>query len=317
MGIFETFSKRQKRLEKAGRQDIYQYDTLPVPFRVQVIHIWRTAIGRYYLPEGAFSHGRPSPANEIWRFIHDTLARELGVTVLAGEWADDPPNRCTQFLGKTNTSGALDIIELSFRAIDLGIRKMDNYEIQDAHITQDADSAIEELNHRFKEHAIGYQYLGGQLVRLDSQFAHAEIVKPALSLLNATGFDGPADEFMRAFDHYRHGRNKEAVAEALKAFESSMKSICKARKWSHAPNATAQPLIKVLFEKGLIPAELESHFAGLRSAMESGLPTISNRTSRHGQGPAPTTIPPHFAAYALHLLASNVVFLVEAHKSLK
>ena len=236
--------------------------------------------------------------------------------MLAGEWADDPPNRCTQFLGKTNTSGALDIIELSFRAIDLRIRKMDNYEIQDAGITQDADSAIEELNHRFKEHAIGYQYLGGQLVRLDSQFAHAEIVKPALALLNATGFDGPADEFIRAFDHYRHGRNKEAVAEALKAFESTMKSICKARKWSHPPNATAQPLIKLLFEKGLIPAGLESHFAGLRSAMESGLPTISNRTSRHGQGHEPTTIPQHFAAYALHLAASNIVFLVEAHKAL-
>jgi hypothetical protein len=96
-----------------------------------------------------------------------------------------------------------------------------------------------------------------------------------------------------------------------------MKAICAARKWSHPANATAIPLIKVIFEKGLIPKDLESHFSGLRSAMESGLPTISNKTSRHGQGPEPTTIPPHFAAYALHLLASNIVFLVEAHKAMK
>jgi hypothetical protein len=151
---------------------------------------------------------------------------------------------------------------------------------------------------------------------LDSQFAHAEIVKPALSLLNAVRFDGPADEFIRAFDHYRHGRNKEAVAEAHKAFESTMKSICDARKWTRPPNATAKPLIDILLKNGLIPSELEAHFSGLRSALESGLPTLSNRTSRHGQGVVPIQLPPHFVAYALHLAASNIVFLVEAHKAL-
>jgi Domain of unknown function (DUF7014)/AbiJ N-terminal domain 4 len=317
MSIFDTFSKRQKRLQKAGQQDIYQYDTIPAPFRMQVLHIWKTAIGNYFVPGEFAFDASSSPANEFWAFLHDTLARELGLGVLAGDPYDDPRERCQQFLLKADTSGVLDIVELSFRIIDRKVRGMDKYSASAAEITQDPDSAIEELNHRFREHGIGYQYADGILVRLDSQFAHAEIVTPALSLLNAAGFDGPADEFIRAFDHYRHDRNKEAVAEALKAFESTMKSICKARKWSHPPNATAQPLIKTLFEKGLIPADLESHFSGLRSAMESGLPTIRNRFGGHGQGPEPTTIPPYFAAYALHLLASNIVFLVEAHKALK
>jgi hypothetical protein len=317
MGILETFSKRQKRLQKAGQQDIYQYDTIPAPFRMQVLHIWKTAFGKFYLP-GEFSFGvRSSPANKFWIFLHDSLARELGVGVLAGDPFDEPKVRCQKFLFEADTSGVLDIIEFSFRIIDRGVRDMDNYATSEAEITQDPDSAIEELNHRFREHGIGYQYADGILVRLDSQFAHAEIVTPALSLLNASGFDGPADEFIRAFDHYRHDRNKEAVAEALKSFESTMKAICTARKWGYPANATAVPLIKVILEKGLIPQDLESHFSGLRSAMESGLPTISNKTSRHGQGTTPTTIPPHFAAYALHLLASNIVFLVEAHKALK
>lgn len=316
MGIYETFSKRQKKLEKSGQQDIYQYDTLPVPFRVQVIHIWNDAIGRYYEPQG-YSHDGPSPSNVCWHLIHATLARELGVPVLAGKPDTNPKGRCILYLTNADTQAALDIIELSFRVIDEGIRKMDYYQRQVSGITQDTDDAIEELNHRFKEHSIGYQYLGGKIVRLDSQFAHAEIVKPALSLLNKAGFDGPADEFIRAFDHYKHGRDKEAVAEALKAFESTMKAICAARKWTHPPNATAVPLIKVLCEKGLIPPELESHFAALRTAMESGLPTISNKTSRHGQGPTPVEIPPHFVAFALHLAAANIVFLVEAHNSLK
>lgn len=168
----------------------------------------------------------------------------------------------------------------------------------------------------FQEHGLGYQYVDGYLIRLDSQFAHAEIVKPALSLLNAARFDGPADEFIKAFDHHRHGRNKEAIAEALKSFESTMKAICAARGWSHPSNATAKPLLDILFKNGLIPADLESHFSGLRSAMESGLPTLSNRTSRHGQGAVAIQVPSHYAGYALHLLASDIVFLVEAHKAL-
>jgi hypothetical protein len=73
----------------------------------------------------------------------------------------------------------------------------------------------------------------------------------------------------------------------------------------------------VLFNRGLIPAELASHFAGLRSSMESGLPTLANRTSRHGQGSTPTEVPDHYVAYALHLVASNIVFLIECNKSYK
>lgn len=315
MAIFETFSKRKKRLERAGKQDVYQYEQLPQQFRVQVIHIWKSAIGRYYSPRDSFG-GMASPANKFWKFIHDTLTRELGAFVL-GEPFTDPNVQCQQYLLTTDTPGGLDIIELSFRVIERLVKDLKPYELAGAEITEDADSAIEELNRRFQEHGIGYQYVDGELVRVDSQFIHAEAVKPALSLLHEAGFDGPADEFMRSFDHYRHGRNKEAVAEALKAFESVMKAICAARKWPHPPNATAKPLMDILFQKGLVPPELECHFAGLRSAMESGLPTISNKTSRHGQGAVPLQVPSHVAAYALHLAAANIVFLVQAHKALK
>lgn len=311
MGIWETFSKRQKRLEQAGLQDVYQYDVLPEAFRVQVILIWRSAIGKFSAL-GNYSSG--SPTNKHWAFIHDTLARELGRFILSDRPAD-PSEMCQQYLLSANTNGALDIIELSFRVIDHDVRKLHPLALQAAQITQTADKAIEELNHRFREHGIGYQYVEGKIVRVDSEFVHADIVKPALSLLHEEGFDGPAEEFINAFDHYRHDRYKEAVAEASKSFESTMKAICKARSWKVAANATAIPLIDALLKNGLIPPQLESHFSGLRSAMESGLPTLGNSTSRHGQGPDPVSIPPHFASYALHLCASNIVFLVQAHKS--
>ena len=301
-------------LESQGKPDVYQYDQLPEAFRIQVVHIWRATIGQYWRNDG-YSAGGNSPACKLWELIHDTIAKERGKWSL-GRTTQDPPERCVQYLIEADTDGALDIIEFSFRVIDRWGREI--YEYQDArdkaHVKQNADNAIEELNHRFREHGIGYQYMEGEIVRVDSQLLHAEAVKPALVLLNDSGFSGPADEFIRAFDHHRKGDNKEAIAGALKAFESTMKAICDARKWPFGPKDTAKPLMEIMFKNGLVPPELESHFAGLRSAMESGLPTLANRTSRHGQGATPVEIPPHFAAYALHLVASNIIFLIKSHK---
>jgi len=265
MGIYETFSKRQKRLEKTGLQDVYQYDVLPDRFRGQVAHIWTTAIGQYRVPTRFdFRALLASPSNKYWNLIHDAIARDLGIPSLGNPYEHKNVG-CTSHLLSAQTSQALDIIQLSFQVIDRAMRNVNTYDVQTAGITQDPDDAIEELNGRFFEHNLGYQYLNGQIVRIDSQFAHEEIVKPALSLLNTAGFDGPAQEFMNAFDHYKNGRDKEAVAEALKAFESTMKAICAARNWNHSPNATAAPLIKLLCEKELIPAKLESIAIGDRS----------------------------------------------------
>lgn len=314
MGVFETYTKREKRRQNTEKQDVYQYDVLPGAFRVQVIHIWNSTIGAFYQSQG-YGSGGSSPSNEFWLAIQDVMCRELGVFKLAEGL--DPDDRCRNYLLAADTAGALDIIELSFRVIDFGIRKFDVHDQRQASITQDVDDAIEELNDRFREHGIGYQYIDGKIVRVDSQFLHAEAVKPALTLLHEAGFSGPADEFMRAFDHHRKGESKDAIADALSAFESTMKAICKARNWTYGPKDTAKPLMDILFSKGLVPPEMESHIAGLRSAMESGLPTLANRTSRHGQGPTPVEIPPHYAAYALHLVASNIVFLIECHKAKK
>lgn len=39
MAIYETFSKRQKKLSKQGESDPYRYDIFPGPLRVQVIKL--------------------------------------------------------------------------------------------------------------------------------------------------------------------------------------------------------------------------------------------------------------------------------------
>jgi hypothetical protein len=315
MGILETFSKRKKRLEKQGQADVYQYDELPQPFRIQVHHIWRRSIGPY-VHIGEYSSREEPKSNEVWKSLHDLLTNELGKFSLGSN--GDYFQRCSEHVLKGTTDDALDIIELSFRIIDTWVRDFSPFDRADSSIEQGSDSAIEELNHRFREHAIGYQYINGEIVRVDSQFIHAEVIKPALSLLNSHGFEGAAEEFLRAHEHYRHERHKEAINEALKAFESTVKTICQLRNWSHPPNATAHTLIQVLMDNGLIPKQLLSEFTAVRTVLESGLPTVRNTsTSSHGQGPSSVSVPGHLVAFALHVAAANIVFIVEAHHDLR
>ncbi len=314
MGIYETFSKRKKKRECAGKKDVYIYDDLPQTLRVQVAHIWNSALGRYVDMSHSYTSQEGPASNALWRIIFKTITRELGVFNL-GTREDDPFDQCHHHLLNADTDEVLDIIELSFRVIDGSARRLGHYAKEQSGITQDPDDAIGELNYRFKENGIGYQFVTGQIIRVDSEYVHAEVIKPALALLNDVAFNGASDEFLRAHKHFREGNNKEAIAEALKAFESTMKAICDVRKWRYANNATAKPLIDILVSNGLIPSELTSHFQALRSAMESGLPTIRNRMGGHGQGKDPVRVPAHFSVYALHLAAANIVFLVEAHKA--
>jgi hypothetical protein len=173
------------------------------------------------------------------------------------------------------------------------------------------------LNARFREHGVGFQFADGEIIRVDSELIHAEVVKPALALLHTKDFAGAQAEFLKAHEHYRHGNSKEALAECLKALESTMKVICAKRKWTHTPQATSSALIQVCFDNGLIPAFWQSHFAALRSLLEGGVPTARNRLGGHGQGSAVVEVPAHIVAYVLHMTAASIVFLVETERQIK
>ena len=312
MPVYDLFSRRKKQLEGTNNSEPYKYDDLPESFRVQVVHILKDAIGRYQVDRWGLSD--PSPVNQAWEEIYKIMVRELGRLRLH-DGSANPEQACLNFiLTEDDTDHVLDIIELSVVVIDRVIREQQSYRLE-AGIEQDADDAIEELNQRFSQHGLGFRYENGRIVRVDSEYIHSEAVKPALTLLNTEGFDGAFEEFLRAHEHYRGGRTKEAIAEANKAFESTMKSICHARNWQFPSVAAAKSLIDVLLTNGLIPSELTSHFTGLRTTLESGLPTVRNRQGGHGQGTDKRKVPHYVAAYALHLAATNIVFLIEAHKA--
>jgi hypothetical protein len=192
MAIFDLFSKRQKRL-RGDVPDVYQYLEISNPLRVQIVHIWMGTLGN----AENYWDGK---ANEAYKLIVDTLCREYGLFRLPG--AKDYGSRdyinelVNAFLHEGDTEKCLDFIELSFRVID-GLTRSYDY-LRRSRASEKADEAIEELNSRFKEHGVGYQFTDGEMIRVDSEFIHAEVIKPALRLLNQKHYAGAHEEFLKA-----------------------------------------------------------------------------------------------------------------------
>ncbi|WKD48323.1 STM4504/CBY_0614 family protein [Microbulbifer spongiae] len=310
MTVTELYSKRQKRLH-GEVVDVYTYDNIPKSLRIQIIYIWRDTLGKI---------GKSLGRNEdhAYKIIVSTLCREFGLFQLSHvnkykyrEYTSELENF---FLEENKTDRVLDAIEISFKIIDKKTRGYQYLGRRDA--SERADRAINELNSRFKEHGIGFQFENGEIIRIDSELMHTEAVKPAIRLLNSKQYEGAQQEFLSAYDHYRHGKHKESLNDCLKAFESTMKAICEKQNWPYQSNDTAKSLIKICFERELVPTFWQQQLNSLRSILESSIPTGRNRLSAHGQGSNPTSIPDHLVGYMLHMTASTLVFLTKAEQEL-
>ncbi len=286
--------------------DVYQYNTIPEPLRVQIVHIIQDAFGDLHTYRGG--------ARNAFQLIHDTLCREYGVFHL-GDRNASSFHAVVDFLLQTQeTEKAIDVIEMTFRVIDHDVReKQSDYE--DRKLSP--DDAIVELNHRFREHGVGFQYESGTMIRVDSQLIHAEVVHPALSMLADSMYEGANAEFLSAHEHYRTRKYKECLNDCLKAFESTLKAICTSRKWDFRAGDTAKRLLEIVFQHELIPAFMQTHFTALRSSLEAGVPTVRNRLSGHGQGTEEIAVPESVAAYMLHLTAANILLLTRANIEMK
>lgn len=260
--------------------------------------------------KGAFGHfAYPDGGEEAYAFLHETLCREYGVFVLHQQAKSHYEAVTYFFLQTEKTEEAIDVIQLSFQLIE---QRLDT----PVYLNISPDDAIEELNHRFREHGVGYQYENGQIIRVDSEYLHSEAVKPALTMLSDTMYKGANAEFLSAHEHYRAKKYKECLNDYLKAFESCLKAICDKRGWAYGGKDTGNRLVEIVFKNELIPDFMQSHFSALRKTLKAGVPTIRNKLGGHGQGSQEVHVPGHIAAYALHLTASNILLLAKAEEKL-
>ena len=293
MAITDLFSKRWKG-ENNQTPSTYCYHELSPQLRQQI----------WYIVEDTFVES----LGEMCVVVNNILCREYRKSDLIsviGTYTYGNTIR-TFILQNYSVDEVLDAIELLFN--DYIFNTIEGYE-KDA---QNLKKAIKELNDRFKEHNVGYQFQANQIIRVDSMYMQSEVVEPVLKLINNALFSGACDEYLKAHKHYKTGNNKECINECLKSFESTMKIICKEKGWNYDKEKdTASKLIGICFENGLFPKYMTQQFTSLRSMLESGIPTIRNKDGGHGQGDIIKTVSDSLARYALNLTGSNIIFLIE------
>lgn len=306
MAIWKLFSKRAEDAAKSGVEDVYQYDDIPKPLRVQIAQIAIEALGK------VASYGYASSENPRWVEIERIFCREVGCHALGS--ARNAGERVIVYMAECSTGDWVDLLELICFSI-LVVGEDNQYHFrQQWEVGTQATEALAEVNYRLREAGVGYQFEEAQIIRVDSQFVHAEVVKPALSLLAGAEFAGPREEFLTAHQHYRRGEHRQAVAMAANALESTLKTIFDNKGWEYQKGARISDLMKVARANTLWPDYLDASFDQLVATLQSGLPKIRDNDASHGQGAVPKEVPQFIAAYALHLAASKIVFLVEAAK---
>jgi hypothetical protein len=296
VGVFDLFSKRNKK--QNDEEDVYQYEEIPQKLKVQIVHIFQDILNQV-----------PCNQEKVYYSIHKILCKEYGVFSLGENYQNDDVCIYNFLLESKDYKEVLDITEIFYRYTQSLISQYFLYETE-------LKNAIDELNYRFKENAVGYTCEGGKIIRIDSKFIHKEVIKPVINILNGKLYKGANDEFLKAHEHYRYKKYKECLNECLKAFESTMKIICDKHSWNYNQNDTSKKLIKICFDNDLIPSYLQAQFSSLQQLFESGIPTIRNKNSGHGQGVEDISVSEEMASYMLHLTATNILFLVEHEKKI-
>ena len=198
MTVIDLFSKRQKR-SRGEVPDVYQYETIPEVLRAQIVHIIRDAFGYFG------THSRAALLG--FKLIHETLCREYGRFSLGGLNDSDFDAVVNFLLHIQETDKAIDVVELTFQFIDRVVREN---QTQYKNCKLLPDDAIAELNHRFREHGVGYQYEYGMTMRVDSQLIHEEIVRPALYMLSDPMYEGANAEFLAPMSTTGQGSTRSA-----------------------------------------------------------------------------------------------------------
>ena len=299
--MFETFSQRKKKLALGDAPEVYTYDQIPSQLRHQICMVMHESIGPYKIIN-IYSSYVPPNANDLWEQIDKICQKEI-YPYLRFRHEEYLDKRFFDFLLQCE-----EIDEL-LSAIEIGCVGLAVLSGQSAHrgATTSGEAALEEINARFRPHGVGYRAENKHLIRVDAEYSHSEIIKPALKILSSERLSAVNDEFMIAHKHYRNGSYSDSVTAANRAFESMLKFICDFRKWPYKKGDRASDLITIVISNSNLP--FDKSFGAYVAMLKSGLPNIRNEAGAHGQGANSVESTANVAQYALNMAASNIIFL--------
>lgn len=310
--IFETFAWRKQKQSRNGEPEIYTYDDAPLHLRHQICLVMSDGIGNFHEPNPYHYRNVPN-ANLWWDTIHQICRKEIFSYLSYAERWDLKKRFLEYLLNVQDMDDFLSGVEIGCRVLDA----LRDKQIEVRGAQQAAGESIEELNGRFEQHAVGYQFENGYIIRVDSKVTHAEIIKPALKLLTSPLFSKANTDFMTAHRHYRANEFKDCVTAAHRAFESMLKAICDIEKWEYGGGDRASDLVTKVSSKGLFTHDFDKSFTAYVAMLKSGLPAIRNDAGAHGEGLMAAAVTAEIARFALNLTASNMLFLGGSYDALK
>jgi len=307
MAIYNNlYSKRNKQTP-----DVFTYDVIPNKLKIQITRNWEKLHNNV---DPNWEYEFYNEFDKVKEILCDEYGKKQLVQKTSSRWLHrDSYDEVLAFFEHSRIlDECLDVIELvtSVTLENSKFFKCDPFKYTPL-------EALEDLNARFLENGIGFEYREGEIIRIDNKLLHIEIIIPALHFLSAPEFQNANDEYLLAHEHFRHSRTKDCLNNCLKAFESTLKIICSQNDWKSDKGETAKPLLDLCFQNNLIPSYLANHFNGIRSSLESGVPTLRNKLGGHGQGPQKIEVPMHYASYMLYLTGTTINFLVSCQQELK
>lgn len=314
----------QRIRDAEGEPEVFAYDSFPEAFRNQFFHIVNRVLKSIdTLQENARGYYGSSENVSVSKSIVEKLCEdfsmEKGLKYIPGNLYSGSNSiyALEMYCSNCSETDFLDLMDFIFESFS-----SNGFVCKTVCRYYEADNlfqrAIDELNHRLKQHRLGYEFINGEIIKKANTFAHESIVRPALKLLMDDEFRGAEDEYLIAYEHYRKGENKDAILNAAKAFESIMKAICEGLQYTYDKDKdTASRLNAILESNGFYPSYLRNHISGILQTLNTGVPVLRNKTSGHGQGATVSDYPDEYVEYALNLVATNMIFLHRLYKSAK
>lgn len=299
MALLSTWSRRKREAEKAasGLADVYYYHAPSGKLREQV---------RQHLNSIVQEIDRLASLS-VYEYAVRVLRKELGRPELVNDYSRTYEAEFSSFLlNEKDVDEWLTGLEIIIRTIEHFANQRGRSWV--------SNRSISELNAWMREDAFSYQFEGSTLVQMSNQFAHSELVVPALNLLSDKRFVGANEEFRKAHAEFRAGDFEDSIHDCCNAFESVLKVILDGKGWPYESTDSAKKLLDVAFENSLIPSHMQSSFTGLRTILESGVPTVRNKNAGHGSGAQVRNIPEYIAAFQIHQTAAAILLLVEASR---
>lgn len=314
----------QRIRDAEGEPEVFVYGSFPEAFRNQFFHIVNRVLKSIdNLQKNARGYHGSLENIHVCKLIVEKLCEdfsmEKGLKNIPGNLYSGSNSiyALEMYCSNCSDTDFLDLMDFIFESFSANgsvcqliqkLYKTDNLFYQ----------AIDELNYRLKQHRLGYEFINGEIIKKTNTFAHESIVRPALKLLMDDEFRGAEDEYLMAYEHYRKGKNKDAILNAAKAFESIMKAICEGLQYTYDKDKdTASRLNAILESNGFYPSYLRNHITGILQTLNTGVPVLRNKTSGHGQGATVNEYPDEYVEYALNLVATNMIFLHRLYKSAK